>query len=82
MLAGCADPAPVGGTKDFCTTPSTLGPSPDLYCLELTPAPGIPIEVSGTIELSHPGGPFTMSVTRDGNQIYQPRAIISGDDVS
>ena len=77
-LAGCADPAPVPGTKDFCTSPSPLGPSPDLYCLELTPAPGMPVAVSGTIELAHPGGPFTMSVTPDGHQIYVPRAILAG----
>ena len=62
----------------MCTSRSPLGPSPDLYCLELTPAPGIPAEVTGTIELGHPGGPFTMSVTREGSQIYQPRAIITG----
>src|SRR5688572_24581477 len=77
-VAGCAEQAPVAASDDFCRTPSANGPSPDLYCLELTPAPGIANEVTGTIELAHPGSPFTMSVTRDGHQIYRPRAVIAG----
>jgi FtsP/CotA-like multicopper oxidase with cupredoxin domain len=78
VVAGCVAEATVAASADFCTTPSLLGPSPDLYCLELTPAPGIPNSVSATVELAHPGGPFSLSVTPEGHQIYQPRAIISG----
>ena len=73
-LAACT-PA---GEPGLCDERAETGPSRDLYCLELTPAPQLPAELTGTIELAHPGGPFTLSVTRDGNQIYRPRAILSG----
>ena len=57
-----------------CDSSITLGPSRDLYCIELIPAPGIS-EVSARVELGHPGGPFTVAVTPDGRPRY--RLILS-----
>jgi hypothetical protein len=54
------------------------GPSSDLYCLELTAAPGLPDSVAGTVELAHPGGPFSLAVDREGRQVYRPLAFLSG----
>lgn len=48
-----------------CDAPAPLGPSRDLYCIELVPAPGIK-EASGLVELGHVPGPFTVAVTPDG----------------
>jgi suppressor of ftsI len=57
-----------------CDNASPLGPSRDLYCLELVPAPGI-TGASGRVELGHVPGPFTVAVTRDGRPRY--RLILS-----
>ena len=73
--AACAaEIAPV----DFCTATLPHGPSPDLYCMELAPAPGVGDSVAGRVELAYEPGPFTLAVTRDGNQIYRPRLTLSG----
>jgi suppressor of ftsI len=53
-----------------CDDPSPLGPSRDLYCIELVPAPGIS-GVSGRVELGHISGPFTVAVGPDGLPRYQ-----------
>lgn len=76
MLAGlgCATAA----TTDNCTDPHANGPSPDLYCMELVAVPGVGDSVSGRVELAYEPGPFTLSVTRDGNQVYRPRLTLSG----
>lgn len=49
-------------------------PSPDLYCIQLTAAPGI--AATGSVELRYPPGAFTTAVTRDGRQIYQPAVTL------
>ena len=60
LTPGAAFPRP-------CDTPSleSLGPSRDLYCLELAPAPGIS-GVTARIELGSVPGPFTIAVSPDG----------------
>src|SRR2546429_389937 len=60
-----------------CDPPSPTGPSHDLYCIELVPAPGV-IGVSGRVELAHPGGPFTVAVTPDGRSRFTPIFFLSG----
>lgn len=72
---GCAGEIPGDG---FCAAPIAHGPSPDLYCMELVAVPGLGDSVSGRIELAYEPGPFTLAVTRDGNQIYRPRLTLSG----
>jgi FtsP/CotA-like multicopper oxidase with cupredoxin domain len=52
-----------------CDDPSPPGPSRDLYCIELIPAPGI-TGVSGRVELGHVPGPFTVAVGPDGRPRY------------
>jgi FtsP/CotA-like multicopper oxidase with cupredoxin domain len=52
-----------------CDPPAPLGPSHDLYCIELVPAPGI--AASGRVELGHVPGPFTVAVGVDGRPRYQ-----------
>src|SRR6266511_2692976 len=54
-----------------------LGPSHDLYCIELVPAPGI-TGVSGRVELAQPPGPFTVAVTPEGRSRYIPIVSLHG----
>jgi suppressor of ftsI len=64
----------VGGRAEAqqrpCDPPAPLGPSRDLYCIELVPAPGI-TGASGTVELGHVAGPFTVAVTPEGFPRYR-----------
>ena len=60
-----------------CSTPDSLGPSRDLYCMELIPAPGI-TGVSGRVELEASPGPFTVDVTADGRLRYHPVLTAAG----
>jgi suppressor of ftsI len=53
-----------------CDPPTPLGPSRDLYCLELVAAPGLD-GASGLVELSHMAGPFTVAVTAEGLPRYR-----------
>jgi FtsP/CotA-like multicopper oxidase with cupredoxin domain len=57
-----------------CDDPSPFGPSRDLYCIELVPAPGM-AGVSGRVELGHVPGPFTVTVTPEGRPRF--RLILS-----
>lgn len=54
------------------TTPK-FGPSPSLYCIELTPVPVAPLDsVHASFELNRIPSPFGTNVTRDGAQVYAP----------
>ena len=60
-----------------CDDPSPLGPSRDLYCIELVPAPGI-TGISGRVELGHIPGPFTVAVRPDGRPRFQLILSVAG----
>ncbi len=60
-----------------CDPPTPLGPSHDLYCIELVAAPGV-TGVSGRVELATPAGPFTVGVTADGHARFVPIIALSG----
>src|SRR5260370_42011096 len=60
-----------------CDLPAPLGPSRDLYCIELVPAPGI-AGVVGRIELAPPPGPFTVRVAADGRWRGVPIGVLHG----
>jgi suppressor of ftsI len=60
-----------------CDPPTPLGPSRDLYCMELVPAPGV-TGVTGRVELGHIPGPFTIAVSPDGRLRYRPIISIAG----
>jgi suppressor of ftsI len=60
-----------------CDPPTPLGPSHDLYCIELVAAPGVK-GVSGRVELASPPGPFTVAVTADGRTRVLPIVYLSG----
>ena len=60
-----------------CDPATPLGPSHDLYCIELVPAPGV-AGVSGRVELAIPPGPFTVAVTADGHSRCIPVAFLTG----
>ena len=61
----------------FCDGPeNTLGPSRDLYCIELVPAVGIRAG-SGRVELGRTPGPFTVDVSVDGRLRYTPTLTLS-----
>ena len=72
LLAACVLPALADAQARPCDRPAAeRGPSRDLYCLELFPAPGLD-SLHGTVELAHVPGPFTIAVTRDGRYRYRP----------
>ncbi|MBA3318487.1 MAG: multicopper oxidase family protein, partial [Gemmatimonadales bacterium] len=60
-----------------CDPPAPLGPSRDLYCIELIPAPGIR-GASGLVELGHVPGPFTVASTSDGRLRHHLTLVVSG----
>jgi suppressor of ftsI len=60
-----------------CDAPTPDGPSRDLYCIELVPAPGI-AGASGLVELGHVPGPFTVSVTPDGRPRHRLTVAVTG----
>src|SRR5882724_10653439 len=72
MLALSTTPA--AAQQRPCDEPTPLGPSRDLYCMELVAAPGM-TGVSGRVELGHPSGPFTVAVGPDGRPRF--RLILS-----
>ena len=61
-----------GAQQRPCESVGTApGPSRDLYCIELVPAPGLE-HLRATVELSYVATPFTIAVTRDGVPRYRP----------
>ena len=58
-------PTPAAAVQRPCDPATRLGPSRDLYCLELVAAPGIS-GASARIELGSAPGPFTIAVAPDG----------------
>ena len=70
-------PAPTAAQQRPCDDPSPLGPSRDLYCIELVPAPGI-TGVSGRLELGHIPGPFTVAVGSDGRPRFRLILSVAG----
>jgi suppressor of ftsI len=60
-----------------CDPQASLGPSHDLYCIELIAAPRA-AGASGRVELSLPPGPFTVAVTPDGRSRYTLIGSVSG----
>jgi FtsP/CotA-like multicopper oxidase with cupredoxin domain len=76
LAAGICEGQTQGGQRP-CDPQVPLGPSHDLYCLELVPAPGSR-EASGRVELGIPPGPFTVAVTADGRSRFLPQVTLSG----
>src|SRR2546428_4472176 len=68
---------PTAAQQRPCDPPTPLGPSHDLYCIELVAAPGI-AGVSGRVELAHPPGPFTVAVCSAGRSRYSPIVTLDG----
>src|SRR6185312_443110 len=60
-----------------CEPQAPLGPSHDLYCIDLIAAPGARA-ASGRVELSPPAGPFTVGVTSDGHSRYDLIVSVAG----
>ena len=69
--------SPAAAQQRPCDEPTPLGPSRDLYCIELVPAPGMD-GASGLVELGQVPGPFTVAVTPDGRPRHQLVATLSG----
>jgi FtsP/CotA-like multicopper oxidase with cupredoxin domain len=76
VLAGVCEGQGPAGTRP-CDPPTPLGPSHDLYCIELIPAPGVR-GASGRVELAFPSGPSTVSVTADGRTRFRPEITLIG----
>lgn len=76
VLALALGPRPAAALQRPCDTPSPLGPSRDLYCMELVPAPGF-AGASGRVELGWAGGPFSVAVTADGRP--RVRLVLSAE---
>src|SRR5438105_4510690 len=75
LTAGISQAQSAGGRP--CDPPTPLGPSHDLYCIELVAAPGV-TGVSGRVELASPPGPFTVAVTADGHARFIPVVYLTG----
>ena len=60
-----------------CDPQAPLGPSHDLYCIDLIAAPAAR-GASGRVELSPPAGPFTIGVTPAGVSRYTLVGSVSG----
>ncbi|HVH10119.1 MAG TPA: multicopper oxidase family protein [Gemmatimonadales bacterium] len=60
-----------------CDPPTPLGPSRDLYCIELVAAPGMG-GASGHVELAWSPSLFTVTVTADGRSRFVPIAYLAG----
>ena len=60
-----------------CDAKPALGPSRDLYCMELIAAPGMK-GVAGRVELGYPPGPFTVAVGPDGRTRFRLRLLVEG----
>src|SRR4051812_25814330 len=71
------DPAPATARPRPCDASDSLGPSRDLYCIELVPAPNL-VGVSGRVELGHIPGPFTITVGPAGEPRYRPIISVAG----
>jgi hypothetical protein len=76
VLALALGPRPAAALQRPCDTPSPLGPSRDLYCMDLVPAPGF-AGASGRVELGWAGGPFSVAVTADGRP--RVRLVLSAE---
>jgi suppressor of ftsI len=81
LLALIIGVTPCAAQDHPCDPQTPLGPSHDLYCIELIAAPGIH-GVSGRIELVLPSSPFTVSVTPEGRTRFAPIAFLAGLDSS
>jgi FtsP/CotA-like multicopper oxidase with cupredoxin domain len=77
LLALAAVVTPAAAQQRPCDAPVPLGPSRDLYCIELVPAPGIR-GAAGLVELGHVPGPFTVAVTPDGRPRHRLTVSASG----
>ncbi len=77
IAAGICDGQASPRSPRPCDPQTPLGPSHDLYCIELVAAPGVK-GASGRVELSIPPGPFTVSITPDGRSRFLPIVFLSG----
>ncbi len=78
VAAAASAQVPRMRTDDRCAVaPTPDQADADLYCIQLIAAPGIG-DASGHVVLDFVPGPFTVSVTRDGQQRYRPRAVLAG----
>jgi hypothetical protein len=68
---------PAAAQQRPCDAPTALGPSRDLYCIELVPAPRMD-GTSGLVELGQVPGPFTVAVTPDGRPRHRLIVSLSG----
>ena len=73
----CVGQSPEGSWGRPCSPQTPLGPSHDLYCIDLIAAPAAR-GASGRVELSHPAGPFTVGVTSDGHARYTLIGSVAG----
>jgi FtsP/CotA-like multicopper oxidase with cupredoxin domain len=65
---------------DVCarsSVPGARGPAPDLYCIDLVPAPDFP-EAAGAVELRRTATPFGVAVTPDGRHTWDLRLTLAG----
>jgi FtsP/CotA-like multicopper oxidase with cupredoxin domain len=79
LLALIIGVTPCAAQDRPCDPQSPLGPSHDLYCIELIAAPGV-TGISGRVELVLPSNPFTVGVTAEGRPRFTPVALLAGLD--
>jgi suppressor of ftsI len=77
VLAGSLVAGSAAAQQRPCDSAAPLGPSRDLYCIELVSAPGV-TGASGIVELAHVPGPFTVAVTPEGMPRHRLVLTVSG----
>ena len=78
LLIATALPARLLGAQTPCATaPGTLGPSRDLYCIELFPGAAAD-SARGTVQLDWIPGPFTVAVAADGTHRWAFTLALAG----
>ncbi|HEY7611633.1 MAG TPA: multicopper oxidase domain-containing protein, partial [Gemmatimonadales bacterium] len=77
LLAIVLATTPLDAQQGLCSPSTPLGPSRDLYCIELIAAPGVE-GTGGTVELGHVPGPFTVAVTAEGLPRHRLVLDVSG----
>jgi len=76
FAAGICEGQGAGGQRP-CDPATPLGPSHDLYCIELVAAPGV-AAFRGASSCRVRPGPFTVAVTADGHSRFIPIGFFTG----
>lgn len=78
FIIPCASALVAQDVHDVCAArfAATAEPAPDLYCIDLVPAPDFP-NVAGAVELRRVPSPFGVAVAPDGRHLWNLRLTLA-----